>query len=71
MIFVEFYFSLHLAGMDTLHLQIKTLLDVSSKTFDRVDVPYPRYSKKHVQDRFPQFQVDDIEYAFLNWKLVF
>ena len=39
---------------------------MSSKTFDRVDVPYHRYSKKHVQDRFPQFQVDEIEYAFFE-----
>ena len=39
---------------------------MSSKTFDRVDIPYHRYSKKLVRDRFPQFQVDAIEYAFFE-----
>ena len=39
---------------------------MSSETFGRVSVAYHRYSKKHVQDRFPQFQVDEIEYAFFE-----
>ena len=35
--------------------------DATSETFDRVGVPYYRHSKQEIQQRFPQFKVDEIE----------
>ena len=32
--------------------------DATSETFDRVGVPYYRFSQRDIQDRFPQFKVD-------------
>lgn len=40
--------------------------DATSETFDRVGVPYYKLSKKNVQQRFPQFKVDEIEYALFE-----
>ncbi len=40
--------------------------DATSETFDRVGVPYYKLSKQSVQQRFPQFKVDEIEYALFE-----
>lgn len=37
--------------------------DATSETFDRVGVPYYRFTPDEVRARFPQFKVDDIKYA--------
>ncbi len=40
--------------------------DATATTFDRVGVPYYKLSKEEVQQRFPQFKVDEIEYALFE-----
>ena len=40
--------------------------DSTSDTFDRVGVPYYRFSKQDIESRFPQFKVDDISYALFE-----
>ena len=40
--------------------------DATSETFDRVGVPYYRYSQNEIATRFPQFKVDDISYALFE-----
>ena len=40
--------------------------DATSKTFDRVGVPYYRFSQSEVKERFPQFKVDEIDYALFE-----
>jgi glycine/D-amino acid oxidase-like deaminating enzyme len=40
--------------------------DATSKTFDRVGVPYYKHSQQEIQQRFPQFKVDEIEYALFE-----
>ena len=40
--------------------------DATSETFDRVGVPYYRYSADDLRARFPQFKVDDIAYALFE-----
>lgn len=40
--------------------------DATADTFDRVGVPYQRYSQSEIQNRFPQFQVPDIQYALFE-----
>ena len=45
--------------------------DATSETFDKVGVPYYRYSTDDVRARFPQFKVDEISYALSSLKQVF
>lgn len=40
--------------------------DATSDTFDRVGVPYYRYSLSDIRSRFPQFKVDEIKYALFE-----
>ena len=40
--------------------------DATSETFDRVGVPYYRYSLQDIRSRFPQFKVDEIKYALFE-----
>jgi glycine/D-amino acid oxidase-like deaminating enzyme len=40
--------------------------DATSQTFDKVGVPYYKYSQSEVQQRFPQFRVPDIAYALFE-----
>ena len=40
--------------------------DATSETFDRVGVPYYRYSLDDIRARFPQFKVDEIKYALFE-----
>lgn len=40
--------------------------DATSDTFDRVGVPYYKFTPQDVQARFPQFKVDDIKYALFE-----
>ncbi len=40
--------------------------DATSETFDRVGVPYYKYSKQDIQQRFPQFKVNEIDYALFE-----
>ncbi len=40
--------------------------DATSETFDKVGVPYHRFSKDEIAARFPQFKVDDISYALFE-----
>ncbi len=40
--------------------------DATSETFDRVGVPYHRFSPEEVRRHFPQFRVDDIAYALFE-----
>jgi len=40
--------------------------DATSETFDRVGVPYYRFSPDDIRARFPQFKVDDIKYALFE-----
>ena len=40
--------------------------DAASKAFDRVGVPYYRFSVEDVRARFSQFKVDDIKYALFE-----
>ena len=40
--------------------------DATSETFDKVGVPYHRFSKGEITARFPQFKVDDISYALFE-----
>ena len=40
--------------------------DATSQTFDKVGVPYFKYSQTEVQQRFPQFRVPDIAYALFE-----
>lgn len=40
--------------------------DSTSDTFDRVGVPYHRYDTDEIRARFPQFKVDEIEYALFE-----
>jgi len=40
--------------------------DATAETFDRVGVPYYRYSQNEISARFPQFKVDDISYALFE-----
>ena len=40
--------------------------DATSATFDKVGVPYYRFSKRDIQERFPQFKVDEISYALFE-----
>jgi len=40
--------------------------DATSETFDRVGVPYHRFSQQEIQQRFPQFKVDEIDYALFE-----
>ena len=40
--------------------------DATSDTFDRVGVPYYRFTPDDVRARFPQFKVDDISYALFE-----
>lgn len=40
--------------------------DATSETFDRVGVPYYRFTREEVQARFPQFKVDEIAYALFE-----
>ena len=40
--------------------------DATSETFDRVGVPYYRYSLADIRSRFPQFKVDEIKYALFE-----
>ena len=37
--------------------------DATSETFDRVGVPYYKYTQNEIAARFPQFKVNDITYA--------
>jgi glycine/D-amino acid oxidase-like deaminating enzyme len=40
--------------------------DGTSGTFDKVGVPYYRFSAQDIRQRFPQFKVDDISYALFE-----
>jgi glycine/D-amino acid oxidase-like deaminating enzyme len=40
--------------------------DSTSETFDKVGVPYYKFSKQDIQQRFPQFKVDEIDYALFE-----
>ena len=40
--------------------------DATAETFDRVGVPYYKFSPSEVAARFPQFKVDDISYALFE-----
>jgi len=40
--------------------------DATSDTFDRVGVPYHRFTQDDLQQRFPQFKVDEIDYALFE-----
>lgn len=40
--------------------------DATSETFDRVGVPYYKFSKQDIEQRFPQFKVDEIDYALFE-----
>ena len=40
--------------------------DATSETFDKVGVPYYRYSTDDVRARYPQFKVDEISYALFE-----
>lgn len=40
--------------------------DATAETFDRVGVPYYRYTKQDIVNRFPQFKVDEIDYALFE-----
>ncbi len=40
--------------------------DATPETFDRVGVPYHRFSPEEVRLHFPQFKVDDISYALFE-----
>ena len=40
--------------------------DATSDTFDRVGVPYYRFTPEEVRARFPQFKVDEIKYALFE-----
>jgi len=40
--------------------------DATSDTFDRVGVPYHKFTRAEVQQRFPQFKVDEIAYALFE-----
>lgn len=40
--------------------------DATSATFDQVGVPYHRFTRQDVQQRFPQFKVDEISYALFE-----
>ncbi len=40
--------------------------DATSETFDRVGVPYHRFTPDEVRRQFPQFRVDDISYALFE-----
>ena len=40
--------------------------DATSETFDRVGVPYYRFTPEEVRARFPQFKVDEIKYALFE-----
>ena len=40
--------------------------DATSETFDKVGVPYYRFSQDEIRARFPQFKVDEISYALFE-----
>ncbi|THH37051.1 FAD-dependent oxidoreductase [Aliishimia ponticola] len=40
--------------------------DATSDTFDRVGVPYYRFTPDEIRARFPQFKVDEISYALFE-----
>ena len=40
--------------------------DATSQTFDKVGVPYYRFSQADIRARFPQFKVDEIQYALFE-----
>ncbi|WP_298846436.1 FAD-dependent oxidoreductase [uncultured Ruegeria sp.] len=40
--------------------------DATAQTFDRVGVPYYKFSQQDIESRFPQFKVADIEYALFE-----
>ncbi len=40
--------------------------DATPETFDRVGVPYHRFSPEEVRQQFPQFKLDDISYALFE-----
>ncbi len=40
--------------------------DATSQTFDKLGVPYYKYSQSEIQQRFPQFRVPDIGYALFE-----
>ena len=40
--------------------------DATPETFDRIGVPYHRFSPEEVRHHFPQFKVDDIAYALFE-----
>ena len=40
--------------------------DSTSETFDKVGVPYHRFTPEEVRSRFPQFKVDEIKYALFE-----
>jgi len=40
--------------------------DATPETFDRVGVPYYRFTPDEVRSRFPQFKIDDISYALFE-----
>lgn len=40
--------------------------DATSETFDKLGVPYHRFTPDEVRARFPQFKVDDIKYALFE-----
>jgi glycine/D-amino acid oxidase-like deaminating enzyme len=40
--------------------------DATSETFDRVGVPYYRFTRGDINARYPQFKVDDISYALFE-----
>lgn len=40
--------------------------DATSDTFDKVGVPYHRFTPDEVRARFPQFKVDEIKYALFE-----
>lgn len=40
--------------------------DATTQTFDRLGVPYHKYSPSEVTARYPQFKVDDISYAIFE-----
>ena len=40
--------------------------DATSETFDKVGVPYYRFSPDDIRARFPQFKVDEISYALFE-----
>ncbi len=40
--------------------------NATSASFDRLGVPYHKYTQSEIQQRFPQFRVPDIEYALFE-----